>query len=79
MIYKLRNDFIQEVIGNDKNVKFQLAKNRNRNSFINTLKAIMQKEIISVDDDIYELADLYFKKEDGIEKYKKCSYLLETK
>ena len=79
IIYKLRNDFIQEVIGNDKNVKFQLAKNRNRNSFINTLKAIMQKEIISVDDDIYELADLYFKKEDGIEKYKKCSYLLETK
>lgn len=71
IIYKLRNDFIQEVIGNDKNVKFQLAKNRNRNSFINTLKAIMQKEITSVDDDINELADLYFKKEDGIEKYKK--------
>ena len=59
IIYKLRNDFIQEVIGNDKNVKFQLAKNRNRNSFINTLKAIMQKEITSVDDDINELADLY--------------------
>lgn len=59
IIYKLRNDFIQEVIGNDKNVKFQLAKNRNRNSFINTLKAIMQKEITSVDNDIYELADLY--------------------
>ena len=30
-IYKLRNEFIQEVIGNDKNVKFKLAKNRNRN------------------------------------------------
>lgn len=70
-IYKLRNEFIQEVIGNDKNVKFKLAKNRNRNSFIDTLKTIMQKEIASVDDDINELADLYFKKEGGIEKYKK--------
>lgn len=79
IIYKLRNDFIQEVIGNDKNVKFQLAKNRNRNSFINTLKAIMQKEITSVDDDINELADLYFKKEDGIEKYKKMLISIRNK
>lgn len=70
-IYKLRNEFIQEVIGNDKNVKFKLAKSRNRNSFIDTLKTIMQKEIASVDDDINELADLYLKKEGGIEKYKK--------
>ena len=31
----------------------------------------MEKEIASVDDDINELADLYFKKEGGIEKYKK--------
>ena len=79
IIYKLRNDFIQEVIGNDKNVKFQLAKNRNRNSFINTLKAIMQKEITSVDDDINELADLYLKKEDGIEKYKKMLISIRNK
>ena len=79
IIYKLRNDFIQEVIGNDKNVKFQLSKNRNRNSFINTLKAIMQKEITSVDDDINELADLYFKKEDGIEKYKKMLISIRNK
>lgn len=66
-------------IGNDKNVKFQLAKNRNRNSFINNLKAIMQKEITSVDDDINELADLYFKKEDGIEKYKKMLISIRNK
>jgi len=79
IIYKLRNDFIQEVIGNDKNVKFQLVKNRNRNSFINTLKAIMQKEIPSVDDDINELADLYFKKGDGIEKYKKMLISIRNK
>lgn len=79
IIYKLRNNFIQEVIGNDKNVKFQLAKNRNRNSFINNLKAIMQKEITSVDDDINELADLYFKKEDGIEKYKKMLISIRNK
>ena len=31
----------------------------------------MQKDITSVDEDINELADLYFKEEDGIEKYKK--------
>lgn len=70
-IYKLRNDFIQGVIGKDKNVRFQLKKNRNRNSFIETMKTIMQKDITSVDEDINELADLYFKEEDGIEKYKK--------
>lgn len=79
IIYKPRNDFIQKVIGNDKNVKFQLAKNWNRNSFINTLKTIMQKEIASVDDDINELADLYFKKEDGIEKYKKMLISIRNK
>lgn len=70
-IYKLRNDFIQRVIGRDKNVRFQLKKNRNRNSFIETMKTIVQKDITSVDEDINELADLYFKEEDGIEKYKK--------
>lgn len=70
-IYKLRNDFIQGVIGRDKNVRFQLKKNRNRNSFIETIKTIVQKDITSVDEDINELADLYFKEEDGIEKYKK--------
>lgn len=70
-IYKLRNDFIQGVIGRDKNVRFQLKKNRNRNSFIETMKTIVQKDITSVDEDINELADLYFKEEDGIEKYKK--------
>jgi hypothetical protein len=70
-IFNLRNNFIQEVIGNDKNVKFQLTKNRSRNSFVNTLKSIIQKEIASVDEDINILADLFFKKENGSEKYKK--------
>lgn len=70
-IYKLRNEFIKEVIGNDRNVRFKLAKNRNRDSFIDTLKTIVQKEMTSVNDDINELADLYFGKKNGIEKYRK--------
>jgi predicted ATPase len=39
----------------------------------------MQKEITSVDDYINELADLYFKKEDGIEKYKKMLISIRNK
>ena len=78
-IYKLRNTFIQEVIGNDKNVKFQFVKNRNRNPFINNMKMIMQKEIASVDDDINELADLFFKREGGSEKYKKLLIAIRNK
>lgn len=61
-IYNLRSQFIQEVIGNDKSVKFDLKKNRNRSSFINNIRSIIQKDIVSVEDDINKLADIFFNK-----------------
>lgn len=69
-IYNLRSKFIQEVIGNDKSVKFDLKKNRNRSSFINNIRSIIQKDIGSVDDDINKLADIFFKDKNGIKNYK---------
>lgn len=60
-IYNLRSQFIQEVIGNDKSVKFDLKKNRNRSSFINNIRSIIQKDIVSVEDDINKLADIFLK------------------
>jgi ABC-type cobalamin/Fe3+-siderophores transport system ATPase subunit len=68
-IYTLRNHFIQKVIGEDKNVKFNLGRNRSRSSFINYLKQAINKDIATVDDDIKKLADIYFDK-DGPEKYR---------
>ena len=65
-IYNLRSQFIQEVIGNDKSVKFDLKKNRNRSSFINNIRSIIQKDIVSVEDDINKLADIFFKDKNGI-------------
>ena len=69
-IYNLRSKFIQEVIGNDKSVKFDLKKNRNRSSFINNIRSIIQKDIVSVDGDINKLADIFFKDKNGIKNYK---------
>ena len=78
-IYNLRSKFIQEVIGNDKSVKFDLKKNRNRSSFINNIRSIIQKDIVSVDGDINKLADIFFKDKNGIKNYKELLVKIRTK
>ena len=78
-IYNLRSQFIQEVIGNDKSVKFDLKKNRNRSSFINNIRSIIQKDIVSVEDDINKLADIFFKDKNGIKNYKELIVNIRTK
>ena len=78
-IYNLRSQFIQEVIGNDKSVKFDLKKNRNRSSFINNIRSIIQKDIVSVEDDINKLADIFFKDKNGIKNYKELLVNIRTK
>ena len=78
-IYNLRSQFIQEVIGNVKSVKFDLKKNRNRSSFINNIRSIIQKDIVSVEDDINKLADIFFKDKNGIKNYKELIVNIRTK
>lgn len=64
-----RTEFIYGVIGNDTNVKFNVLRNRNRSSFVNIMKTILQKDIQSVDEDIQELADVFFDK-NGVIKFR---------
>lgn len=69
-VFIARRDFIDSVIGNDSNVKFEVVKNRNRTSFISIMKNIMQKDITTIDDDISEMAELFFSK-NGVDKFRK--------
>ncbi len=64
-----RIEFINSVIGNDTNVKFSVVKNRNRKSFVDIMKSILQKDILTIDEDIQDLADIFFNK-NGIEKFR---------
>ena len=69
-ISKLRSEFISSVIGQGSNVKFEIQRNRNRISFIQTLKTLLNKDIATVDDNINELADMFFSR-GGIEQFRK--------
>lgn len=66
----LRSEFIKGVIGKDTNVKFEIQRGRNHNSFIQMMKNVLQKDNVTIDEDINNLADLFFEK-DGIEKFRK--------
>ncbi len=69
----LRSDFIKEVIGSDTNVKFEIQRSRNKNSFIHIMKAALQKDNATIEEDINKLADIYFGK-DGIRKFRKLMW-----
>lgn len=80
-----KNDKLFEKVDNTEWKKKRIAIQNKYVSVMQNLQdngldtVIMQKEITSVDDDINELADLYFKKEDGIEKYKKMLISIRNK
>ena len=61
-ISSLRSKFINGVIGMDANVKFDIKRGRNRNSFIQMMKSVLHKDNATVEDEINKLADLFFGK-----------------
>jgi hypothetical protein len=68
-ISQMRVDFIKKVMGNDSNVKFDVQRNRNRQSFILMMKDVLKKDNATIDEDINKLADLYFGK-NGKDKFR---------
>lgn len=72
-ISSLRSKFINGVIGMDANVKFDIKRGRNRNSFIQMMKSVLHKDNATVEDEINKLADLFFGK-NGIEKFRKLMW-----
>lgn len=72
-ISSLRSKFINGVIGMDANVKFDIKRGRNRNSFIQMMKSVLHKDNATVEDEINKLADLFLGK-NGIEKFRKLMW-----
>lgn len=65
----LRTEFLNDVIGKDANVKFKINKKRNRNSFIQMIKTILNKDNATIDEDINKMADIFFENK-GIDKFR---------
>lgn len=66
----LRSDFIKSVIGQGSNVKFEIQRNRNRDSFVQTMKGLVNKENSTITEDINKLANVFFGK-DGKDTFRK--------
>lgn len=76
-ISKYRSEFIKRVIGNDTNVKFDIKRKRNRNSFILMMKSVLQKDTVTFEEEIIKLADIFFAK-DGTKKFKELISKIKT-
>lgn len=66
----IRSKFISSVIGEGSNVKFEIQRNRNRYSFAQTMKVLLNKDINTIDEDIIKLANIFFGK-DGKDVFRK--------
>lgn len=68
-IAMLRLKFIKHVIGEDSNVKFDIQRSRNRSSFIQTMKSVLNRDNATIEEDINKLANIFFASK-GIEKFR---------
>lgn len=68
-ISKLREQFIKSVMGSGDNVKFEIQRNRDRNSFEQFMRNALQKDNNTINDDILELCDVFFGK-NGVDKFR---------
>lgn len=68
-ISNLRADFINEIIGKNSNVKFRIQHKRNKNSFIEMMKSVLNKDNATIHDDINKMSELFFQN-NGIEKFR---------
>jgi hypothetical protein len=69
-ISMMRSEFISSIIGQGSNVKFEIQRNRNRSSFVQTMKSLLNKDINTIDENINDLADIFFGK-DGKNVFRK--------
>ncbi|BDF03346.1 TrlF family AAA-like ATPase [[Clostridium] hylemonae] len=77
-ISEMRSNFIKEVIGKDANVKFNVKRGRNRLSFIQMMKSVLNKDNATTNEDINKLADIFFEKK-GIEKFRALMWDIREK
>lgn len=75
-ISKKRGEFIRGIVGKDSNVKFEIQRGRNRESFVEMMKSVLNKDNSTISDDIKKLTDVFFDS-DGVEAFRKL--MLETK
>lgn len=68
-ITMLRSEFIRIVIGEDSNVKFDIQRNRNRSSFVQIMKSVLNRDNVTIEEDINKLSDVFFAS-NGIEKFR---------
>ena len=77
-ISQMRTKFLNNVIGQDTNVKFQIQRRRNRESFIQMMKTVLNKSNATIDEDIEMFADIFFGK-DGTEKFREVVQNIRNK
>jgi len=77
-ISQMRTKFLNDVIGQDTNVKFQIQRRRNRASFIQMMKTVLNKSNATIDEDIETFADIFFGK-DGTEKFRELVQNIRNK
>lgn len=77
-ISQMRTKFLNNVIGQDTNVKFQIQRRRNRVSFIQMMKTVLNKSNATIDEDIEMFADIFFGK-DGTEKFREVVQNIRNK
>lgn len=77
-ISQMRTKFLNNVIGQDTNVKFQIQRRRNRVSFIQMMKTVLNKSNATIDEDIEMFADIFFGK-DGTEKFREVVQNIKNK
>lgn len=68
-ISTMRTEFINNVIGKDTNVKFQINRGRNRSSFIQMMKTVLNKDNATIDEDVNKCADVFFENK-GMDKFR---------
>jgi len=74
----MRTNFINGIIGKDANVKFQINRGRNRTSFIQMMKTVLNKDNATIDDDINRMADIFFEK-NGIGEFRTLMWDIREK
>lgn len=68
-IHELRSKFTCDLMGKDSNVKFKIQRSRNRSSFIQMMKSVLNKDNTTIEEDINKLADIFFVNK-GIEQFR---------
>lgn len=72
-IAKKRGDFIRDIVGKDSNVKFDIQRGRDKDSFVEMMKSVLNKDNTTISDDIKKLQEIFFDK-GGVDKFRKMMF-----